>query len=231
MDETIEEAARRELMEETGLKHIYMEQFRVFSALRRDPRERVVTVAFIALVRPSDYELIAGDDASAAMWFQEDALPPMAFDHTEIIREAREHLGEVLRIKPVAFELLNKVFSLSELQKVYEAINRTRYDRRNFQRKALQTGMLEEVMFPNAPFASMKSSRHHDDDIGVDKMCSSILEDSVSECSSSRPRERRSSTGRPALKLFSFRSAGKKRSDDDNDDKKEDASIKDIFDF
>lgn len=145
IDETIEETARRELFEETGLQNVYLSQFKVFSDVDRDPRERVVTVAFIALVRPSDYHLIAGDDAANALWFDEDMLPPMAFDHIDIIHAARQHLSETLRVQPVAFELLNKVFSLSELQKVYEVVNRTTYDRRNFQRKALQSGLIGEV--------------------------------------------------------------------------------------
>ena len=142
MDETIEETARRELYEETGLKDVFMSQFKMFSKVDRDPRERVVTVAFTALVRPSEYKLVAGDDASDAIWFDEQFLPPLAFDHAEIIKEAHEYLEELLRLKPVAFELLNKTFSLGDLQRVYEVINKTTYDRRNFQRKAVQSGLL-----------------------------------------------------------------------------------------
>lgn len=145
MDETIEETAKRELREETGLKDVFMTQFKMFSKVDRDPRERVVTVAFTALVRPKDYVLTAGDDASNALWFDESRLPPLAFDHAEIIAEAHMYLEELLRVRPVAFNLLNKVFSLGELQRVYEEINRTSYDRRNFQRKAIQSGLLEEV--------------------------------------------------------------------------------------
>ena len=142
IDETIEETAKRELYEETGLKDVFMSQFKMFSKVDRDPRERVVTVVFTALVRPSDYHLVAGDDASNALWFDECYLPPLAFDHAEIIKEAHKYLEELLRLKPVAFELLNKTFSLGELQRVYEVINNTTYDRRNFQRKAVQSGLL-----------------------------------------------------------------------------------------
>ena len=145
MDETIEQTARRELYEETGLTDVYMSQFKMFSNVDRDPRERVVTVVFMALIRPSDYELVAGDDAAGAMWFDEDSLPPLAFDHAGIIAEAHRYLEEMLRLRPVAFRLLDKTFSMGELQRVYEEINRTSYDRRNFQRKALQSGLLEEV--------------------------------------------------------------------------------------
>lgn len=145
MDESIEQTAERELREETNLSGIYMEQFKVYSRPDRDPRERVVTVAFIALVRPDDYDVVAGDDAANAYWFKEKMLPPLAFDHREIIAEAREHLKEVLRLKPVAFELLNKFFSISELQRVYEVINGTQYDRRNFLRTAIDSEVVAEV--------------------------------------------------------------------------------------
>lgn len=156
IDETIEQAAARELREETNLSNIFIEQFKVYSDPSRDPRERVITVAFIALVRPADYKVVAGDDAAAAMWFDESMLPPLAFDHHSIIRDAREHLCEVLRIRPVAFELLNKYFSLGELQKVYEVINRTEYDRRNFQRSVLDADIITEA--PSASYRPAASA-------------------------------------------------------------------------
>ncbi len=145
MDETIEETAARELKEETNLSNVFLDQFRVYSKVGRDPRERVVTVAFIALVKPGDYNVSAGDDAANAMWFDDDMLPPLAFDHSEIIREAREYLKEILLLKPVAFELLNKTFTISQLQTVYEVINRTSYDRRNFLRTAIDSDVISEV--------------------------------------------------------------------------------------
>lgn len=144
MDETVEEGARRELYEETNAKDIYLQQFHVFSTINRDPRERVITVAFFALVRKSDYKVIAGDDAARACWFQIDELPVLAFDHSDIINMARECLQEMIRTRPIAFRLLDKLFSLSELQRVYEVINGMSYDRRNFAKKAISTGMLED---------------------------------------------------------------------------------------
>lgn len=143
MDETVEEGAKRELAEETNVKDIYLEQFHVFSAVNRDPRERVITVAFLALIRESDYRLMAGDDAARAMWFEVDELPALAFDHYDIITLAREKLKEMLRTKPVIFHLLDKKFTMTELQRLYEAINETQYDRRNFSRKMIATGMLQ----------------------------------------------------------------------------------------
>lgn len=144
MDETVEEGAKRELQEETNVKDIYLEQFHVFSAVDRDPRERILSVAFLALVRKADYNVIAGDDAARAEWFRIEELPPLAFDHIYIITMARERLQELLRYKPIAFKLLDEKFIMSELQKLYEIINDTSYDRRNFQKKMIATGFLKE---------------------------------------------------------------------------------------
>lgn len=144
MDETVEECAKRELQEETNVSNVFLEQFHTFSAVDRDPRERVLTVAFYALVKPSDYEVIGGDDASQAEWFEQNELPPLAFDHEEVIKMAKECLKEKLRTKPIAFKLLNDKFSMTELQTLYEVILDTKYDRRNFYRKALSSGFLSE---------------------------------------------------------------------------------------
>lgn len=146
--ESIETTARRELEEETNLSNMTMGQFKVYSKPGRDPREQVLTVAFITLVRPIDYRVIAGDDASMARWFDVDQLPPLAFDHFTIIREAREHLKEMLRVKPVAFGLLDEKFSMSELQTLYEVVNEVTYDRRNFLRTALDSDMITEASAP-----------------------------------------------------------------------------------
>ncbi len=144
MDETVEQCALRELEEETGMKNVYLQQFHVFSGVGRDPRERVVTVAFFALVRKSDFRLIAGDDAARASWFEADELPPLAFDHHDIIDKARKHLPEVLRNRPIAFKLLDEKFSIAELQRLYEAITGASYDRRNFHKKMTSTRFLRE---------------------------------------------------------------------------------------
>lgn len=144
MDETVEQAAARELQEETSLSGIFMEQFKTFSAVKRDPRERVISVAFIALVRQEALRVMGGDDAVDARWFDIEAIPPLAFDHDAILTEAYVYLREILRIKPVAFSLLDELFTISELQKVYEIINGTTYDRRNFQRKLIQADIVEE---------------------------------------------------------------------------------------
>ena len=144
MDETVEECAARELKEETSVDNIYLEQFHVFSRVDRDPRERVLTVAFLALVRKADYHVIAGDDANKAMWFEADQLPPLAFDHREIIAMARQRLQTILQTRPIAFRLLDEKFSMAELQHIFEAINGVAYDRRNFARKMASSGFLRD---------------------------------------------------------------------------------------
>ena len=144
MDETIEQCARRELMEETNVNCSYLEQFKVYSKVDRDPRTRVLSVAFFALVRKSDYDVIGGDDAVRAAWFVWNALPTLAFDHATIITDARERLRERLATKPIAFRLLDVTFKMSELQRIYELINCEVYDRRNFQKKMLSTGFLAQ---------------------------------------------------------------------------------------
>lgn len=145
IDETIEETAARELEEETNIRNVYLDQFKVYSNVKRDPRERVVSIAFIALVKPEDCDVLAGDDAAKAMWFDDGMFPPLAFDHALIIREAREYLKDILYRKPVAFELLSKTFTISQLQAVYEEINQATYDRRNFLRTALEADVITEV--------------------------------------------------------------------------------------
>jgi len=154
MDETVEECARRELEEETGARVLYMEQLHVFSEVDRDPRERVLTVAFYALVSKSDYNLVGGDDAASAAWFPWDELPPLAFDHQKIVKTAKERLRERLRTAPLAFKLLGEKFKMSELQRLYELINHTTYDRRNFQRKMRSSGFIAEEGIDSTPTAS-----------------------------------------------------------------------------
>lgn len=145
MDETITECARRELSEETGVDIDFIEQFRVFSNIERDPRERVVTVAHYALVRKSDYKVIAGDDAAKAKWWSIYDLPALAFDHDRILRCAEQTLRERIHFEPVGFRLLDEKFTISELQRLYEAILQVRFDRRNFHKKILSLGILNQL--------------------------------------------------------------------------------------
>jgi 8-oxo-dGTP diphosphatase len=143
MDETIEECARRELQEETGLVVNTVEQFHIFSDVHRDPRERVLTVAHYALVRLADVE--GGDDAARAQWFAQDEIPSLAFDHDRILRMALSTLKERICFEPIGFELLPEVFTMTELQNLYEAILEVKFDRRNFYNKMLKLGILAEA--------------------------------------------------------------------------------------
>ena len=143
MEETAEETAQRELREETGLTVHTLKQLGAFTSVHRDPRERVVSIAFYALVQPSD--VTGGDDAKQARWFPVDDAPPLAFDHDYILRKALQQLRKDIHFEPVGFELLNNAFTMSELQRLYEAILGVHFDRRNFEKKMIQTGILEPL--------------------------------------------------------------------------------------
>jgi 8-oxo-dGTP diphosphatase len=143
MGETTEEAARRELEEETGLKASFLEQLYTFSGIERDPRERVVSVAYFALVRPS--AVVGGDDAASASWFDATELPPLAFDHDEIVTVALARLRAKVRYQPIGFELLPPKFTLGQLQRLYEDILGRALDKRNFRKTLLRMGILDEL--------------------------------------------------------------------------------------
>ena len=143
LDETAREGARRELREETSLETSAIRELGVFSAVNRDPRERVITIAYYALIKPSD--VIGGDDADEAAWFPIQKLPPLAFDHRQIFEAAMERLRRDIHFEPVGFDLLDEEFTIPDLQRLYEIILGTKFDRRNFQRKVLASGILEEV--------------------------------------------------------------------------------------
>ena len=149
IDETAEEGALRELKEETGLEGAYMEQFHTFSAPERDPRERVITIAYYALVKIQ--EVKGGDDAASARWFPLDDIPSLAFDHDYILRMATQRLREQIHFQPIGFELLPEKFTLKELQLLYESILGINFDRRNFAKKMMHLEILtdlEETIWP-----------------------------------------------------------------------------------
>ena len=143
MDENAEQGALRELREETGLKPSAIGQLGVFSDVDRDPRERTITIAWYALVKPS--RVVGGDDAAMAAWFPIDGLPPLAFDHRKIFEAAMEHLRRDMHFQPVAFDLLDEEFTIPDLQCLYEAILGVTFDRRVFKRRILTSGILEEA--------------------------------------------------------------------------------------
>jgi 8-oxo-dGTP diphosphatase len=142
VDETLDNAARRELEEETGLKNVFLEQLYSFGKIDRDPRERVVSVAHYALVKLSDHRAKAATDAASAKWFSASRVPRLAFDHADILAIARSRLTAKVRYQPIGFELLPPKFTLSQLQGLYESILETNLDKRNFRKKVLGFGLL-----------------------------------------------------------------------------------------
>ena len=145
IDESVEEAARRELREETGMERLYLEQLYTFGDVNRDPRGRVITVAYYALVKLADHRVRATTDASSAAWFAVSEVATLAFDHNRIIDVALARLKGKVRYQPIGFELLPVKFTLSQLQHLYEAILETTLDKRNFRKKILSHGLLIEL--------------------------------------------------------------------------------------
>ena len=144
-DKTIAHTAQRELKEETGLK-LGIKDFKeaaTFSDIKRDPRERVITIAHYALVKLSEVQ--ADTDADKADWFSLSNIPHLAFDHDKILRVAFSRMKQDIHFEPVGFELLPEVFTLPQLQHLYESILEVNFDRRNFANKMKHFGMLSEV--------------------------------------------------------------------------------------
>ncbi|MCA9020775.1 MAG: NUDIX hydrolase [Planctomycetaceae bacterium] len=145
LEESLEEAARRELQEETGIENVFLEQLYTIGTVDRDPRERVVTVAYYALVNLSDHRIQAATDARNAAWFAVDDVPALAFDHPEILEMAHERLRGKVRYQPIGFELLPPKFTLRQIQHLYEVILDRPLDKRNFRKKILSMGILIEL--------------------------------------------------------------------------------------
>jgi 8-oxo-dGTP diphosphatase len=162
-EETLEQAAFRELFEETGTKDVYLEQLYTFGDPHRDPRGRVVTVAYYALVPTDKSPLLAGTDAAAAGWYPVSALPPLAFDHRKIVEYAVDRLRNKLEYTNVGFQLLPAKFTLSALQALHEAILGKPLDKRNFRRRVLGLGLVKpskEMQATGRKPAQLFSFRH-----------------------------------------------------------------------
>ena len=162
--ESLEDAAYRDLFEETNLpkESIYLDQLHTFGAVDRDPRMRVITVAYLALIRPDLAPLIrAGSDASEAKWYSLAHIlkspNQLAFDHTDIISTAFHHVRQHLHHTSLAFELVPPTFTVTELRSVYEAFYQTNYDPSNFRRKF--KSMLEDGLIVQAPGKRLTTSR------------------------------------------------------------------------
>lgn len=147
IEENLEQAALRELEEETGVHNVFMEQLYTFGDPARDPRGRVISVAYYALVNLSKHPVKAASDAKKVHWFEIDQLPDLAFDHDKILQVAITRLRAKVRYQPVGFELLPAQFTLSQLQYLYETILgvKAALNKRNFRSRILKMGVLKEV--------------------------------------------------------------------------------------
>lgn len=145
--EPLKDAALRELEEETGVRDVFIEQLFTFGDPDRDPRGRVISVAYYALVNLEEHEVKASSDASRADWFEVDNLPDLAFDHLRIFETALSRLRAKVRYQPLGFELLPEKFTLTQLQQLYETIlgMENPLNKRNFRTRILKMGVLNEV--------------------------------------------------------------------------------------
>lgn len=144
-DENLEEAAKRELLEETKLDNVFIEQLYTFGDPGRDPRGSVVSVVYYALLKLEDYEVQAGDDAGDAKWFEVTNVPALAFDHDKILKIAIERLQGKIKYQPIGFELLSEKFTFSQLHNLYQTILGKDLDKRNFKKKIVSTNLLIEL--------------------------------------------------------------------------------------
>ena len=145
IDEDLEACALRELEEETGVTGVYLEQLYTFGAPQRDPRERVITVAYYALVPIDRLHVRAASDARDVGWFACDQLPPLAFDHHDIVALAQRRLAAKLDYSTIALHFMPTRFTFGELQKVYEIIQGERLDKRNFRKRILSWGSIKST--------------------------------------------------------------------------------------
>ncbi|HZY40832.1 MAG TPA: NUDIX domain-containing protein [Anaerolineae bacterium] len=144
IDEALDAAARRKLEEETGVSHVYLEQLYTFGDLERDPRGRVISVAYIALV-PTPLAVHGGSDTGDAQWWPINSMPPLAFDHTDIVQYAVTRLRYKIEYSAVGFRLMPPEFTLSELQKAYEIVLGEPLDKRNFRRRIMEAEVIEPL--------------------------------------------------------------------------------------
>jgi 8-oxo-dGTP diphosphatase len=196
-EETAEQGALRELREETSLEPSAISQLGVFSDVHRDPRERVITIAFYALVKPSAVE--GGDDADEADWFPTDKLPPLAFDHGKIFAAAMERLRRDIHFQPVGFDLLDEEFTLPDLQRLYEAILGKEFDRRNFQRKILASGILDEAAPREEESLAMEAPCPPPGTFAEERCYSAAPMMEEMDYSAKEPRPKKARQGRPGI--------------------------------
>ncbi len=164
LGESLDQSAARQLQTKAGIDSVYLEQLYTFGDVNRDPRTRVLTIAYFALV-PMSAVQIRDDEDSHTAWFSIFDLPALAFDHRAIIDYAYTRLRYKLEYTTVGFDLLPDQFTLTELQRAYQIILREKLDKRNFRRKILQANILEETgdMFREGEGRPAKLYRYLDD--------------------------------------------------------------------
>lgn len=143
--EDLDLAAKRILGELTGLSDVYLEQVKTFGSVNRHPLGRVITISYYSLIKVDSYKVGAASWAKQAYWHPVDELPKLAFDHSDILSACRSRLREVVRRRPIGFELLPEKFTLRQLQSLYECVLETKMDTRNFRKKVLSMGLLTEL--------------------------------------------------------------------------------------
>ena len=144
LDESLEDAAKRELREETGVGNVYLEQLYTFGYPKRDPRGRVITVSYIALVNSDNINLEAKTDASDSRWFSVKKLPALAFDHKKILDYAIKRIKWKFEYTTIAFSFLPKGFTMGQVQIIYETVFGRKFDKRNFAKKIMSLNILRE---------------------------------------------------------------------------------------
>ena len=145
LEESLKHAAWRELKEETGVNAVYLEQLFTFGHPQRDPRERVISVAYFALIPSDKLEIKAASDADSVDWFGIEEVPKLAFDHKKILRKALERVAAKLDYSTIAFQLMPETFTMPQLQHVYEVITRVPTDKRNFRKRMLALNVIEQT--------------------------------------------------------------------------------------
>ena len=142
--ESVDNAAKRVLAELTGLENVYMEQVGSFGEVERDPGERVISVAYYALININEYdrELVHQHNA---YWVNINELPPLIFDHPQMVKQARELMQQKASTEPIGLNLLPKLFTLSQLQSLYEAIYGEQIDKRNFRKRIAEMDYIEKT--------------------------------------------------------------------------------------
>ncbi|MFH1511379.1 MAG: NUDIX domain-containing protein [Candidatus Woesearchaeota archaeon] len=145
LDENLEQAVRRELEEETGVRNIFLKKLHAFGDVNRDPRGRTVTIPFLAIINAEKISLRATTDAELARWYSVYELPALAFDHKQIIDDALKELRFEIQLTNIAYQLLPQKFTLSELQKAYEIVLDKSIDKRNFRKRMNSLGILKPL--------------------------------------------------------------------------------------